>query len=172
MKVSFAWLTPDGRVIAEGETAAHAAELRRLQDEEQWETGRLLLEGDGGDPALRFTDPLGRLIARVCVTAVPALAAGREFEADYFSRDGVLRLTPEGDDVVVSGDAGPLGRFRRAELLPALADCAARFVSALRLIHEAGSSSAQFADDLEAELNEARGGPGGQPTAGAPPVTP
>jgi hypothetical protein len=167
MKVSFAWLTPDDRLIPEGETAEHAAELRRLQDEEQWQEGRVLLEGDGGDPALRFTDPLGRLVGGLALDAVPALAAGQEFETDFYGSDGVLRLTPDGEDVVVSGASGPLGRFRRAELLPALTDCAARYVGAMRLIHDSGGWR-EFADQLEAELNAASGQPRGEP----PPVRP
>ena len=163
MRVSFAWVTPSDQLIPEGETDGHLAELRELQDGQRWQLGLLELAGDGDAAPVCLADPLPNLIQQACLDGVTALAAEGEHVIRPYESEGEIRLKVDGDDVLLSAGTEPSRRFPRAELLPALVDCAARYLAAVRRIHAGDAVWDKRLARLDQLLASARAALAGKP---------
>jgi hypothetical protein len=82
-----------------------------------------------GQPTVRILDELAPWMQNLCLRAVPALVAGEPYRVLYFSQQGYLDLSPQGQLVGLKGDLTPDATFPRLPLARALVECAERFLA-------------------------------------------
>lgn len=85
-----------------------------------------------GQPDIRIDDEVWATIQNLCFLAIPNLRAGKPVVVLYFRYDSELRLDPEGQEVLISGEFIPMGKVKLQELIPALYSCGKRFINFLR----------------------------------------
>lgn len=81
-----------------------------------------------GAGTTRVVDELVPWIQNLCFAAIPDLARGKSTSVHYFSRSGVLELSPAGERIDVKGSLVEGASYPAQELLQALYDCGMRFV--------------------------------------------
>ncbi|MGV3591675.1 MAG: hypothetical protein ACO1PZ_08280 [Gammaproteobacteria bacterium] len=81
-----------------------------------------------GAATTRIVDELVPWIQNLCFAAIPDLVHGKSASVHYFSRSGVLELSPAGDRIDVKGSLVEGASYPARELLQALYDCGVRFV--------------------------------------------
>ena len=113
-----------------------------------------------GKAALRFEDDLEYLVYNLCIQAPRDLAANGHADVWMASWPQTYTLRRDGADVVFTDDEGTeVGRFAEEELLPALEDCAWRFVDFMgelsRVRPEWGKLHARLLRDMATDPNPA-----------------
>ncbi len=130
MIVRFEIDLPDGNTIAESELAAPgSAELLAGMDSPE---GGLVLNNPATGESTAVGDVLGALIKRFCFESIAALAADREYSVRLFQYPETVTMTPDGDEVVVTGDEIGPSHYPKRELLPSLVACGERYAAYLR----------------------------------------
>ncbi|MFP5272945.1 hypothetical protein [Coleofasciculus sp. G1-WW12-02] len=89
-----------------------------------------------GQPDIRVEDELEATVHNLCFQFIPDLVAEKHIVVTYFRYYGYLRLDPEGDYVLLSGDSVPMVRILRDELAPALYNCGLRFIKFWRRLRD------------------------------------
>jgi hypothetical protein len=135
MNVLFEFDLPGGETITEHELAqADAALLAQVAAIASPEGGLVLSDPARGQ-STAIGDVLGALISGFCCDAVSPLRAGQPYATTLFAYDEQVTFTPDGEDVVVTGDELESARFSLRELLPALVACGERYAAHLRRLH-------------------------------------
>jgi hypothetical protein len=148
MKITFEWTGTNGEPLPEEQLSERIQEVRNL-DAQQLSEGALVLPGVKDGPPLRLSDNLSAIAVSFCIEAPKQLIAGRPVTIPFFASDASLTLKPDGKNVELSGEGYPTARYLKAEFLPAQLDCAERFISFFRLLHDGESGWQQYADKLE-----------------------
>lgn len=133
MNVSFAITLDYLRFYDEGALAALPPETLALLKGRPALEGMLVISPDAGD-AVKIVDELEPWVQNLCFDAVARLCRGESVTVSYFSRAGLLTLTPQGDSVSLSGDLTPAARLPAAALLPQLYACGRRFIAFARSV--------------------------------------
>jgi hypothetical protein len=107
-------------------------ELRSLNNPD----GLLLITAPGQAEGCLLADPLNSLVSDLCFQAVSQLAANEEAVLEFSASDVEVRLTPEGEDVVLTGNTIPTTRVTRKTLLPELVACGERYMALLHKLHD------------------------------------
>jgi len=89
--------------------------------------GAIVITAPGG-PTVEYEDEVPPAVQDLCFGSIPDLAAGKTVDITTFSYPGKLRLVPQGDGVLISGDVVPTTRLPLRPLLKSLYDCGQRFI--------------------------------------------
>jgi hypothetical protein len=106
-------------------------------------SGELVITSPG-NPEVRIRDSLDALVMQLCFEALEDLIAEKHVVVRHYLMYGYIRMDPEGDLTLLSGDYLPSVRVERAALIAALFQAGERY---LALIRSARSLDAQL-DDL------------------------
>jgi hypothetical protein len=155
MTVRFEIDLPDGDTITESELGQQGEAEKLLAARESLEGGLALINPATGQ-STAIGDVLGALISRFCFQSIPVLAANREYSTYLFQYPEQVSMTPEGDEVVVTGDEIDRSHYPKRELLPALVECGERYAAYLRKLHRDDPSWAGRLETLETEAKNAR----------------
>jgi hypothetical protein len=117
--------------VNERELGAHFETYReRLVGDDRFSGAIVLAPGNG--PAVKYEDELGPAVQDLCFRSIPALLAGKTVNLTTFSYPGNVRLAPEGDAVVISGDVVRTAILPLRPLAHGLYDCGVRFIAFAR----------------------------------------
>jgi hypothetical protein len=154
MIVRFEIDLPDGNSIAESELAEpESVELLAGMDSPE---GGLVLSNPATGQSTAVGDVLGALINRVCFESIPLLAADQEYSLRLFQYPEKVSMTPEGDEVIVTGDELDRTHYPKRELLPALVACGERYAAYLRRVHGGDPEWAGRLEAIESAAKAAR----------------
>lgn len=98
-----------------------------------------ILISSPGQPDVVVDDEVWATVQNLCFLSTPDLIAGKSVSVPYFRYGSELSVNVEGNEVVISGEFVPIGRFALQELLPALYDCGLRYIQFLRRLGEYSS---------------------------------
>lgn len=129
------------------------SEIAELVDDNDEDEGAVIISQ--GDVVVRVDDSLTATVANLCLGAIDDLIAKRHVVVPYFITYGYLRLDPEGDLQLVSGDYVPTVRFPRSKLIPALVDVAEQYLAFLRTCRDTDEYG-PITDDIATKLDGAR----------------
>jgi hypothetical protein len=155
MTVRFEIDLPDGDTITESELA-HNGEAEKLLAAMDSPGGGLVLSNPATGQSTAIGDVLGALISRFCFQSIPVLAAGRKYSTRLFQYPEQVSMTPESDEIVVTGDELDPSRYPKRELLPALVACGERYAAYLRRLHGDDPDWAGRLETLETAAKNAR----------------
>jgi len=119
--------------------------------------GGIEIIADGG-PSLLIEDEVPAIVKNICFGAIPSLVGRKNFVYNYFSYYGYVRIDPEGDNFLVSGDGIPSIRYPDKKLISTLYDCGVRFISLLMNLSTNTDSDESRKQNLIELLEEARDG--------------
>lgn len=115
--------------------------------------------GGPGRPTVRIADELVPCVQNLCFRAVATLSTGSPAEVPYFTRQGMITLTPAGGETEVSGDRVDPARYPTGPLCTALVACGERFLEFARTVKSADADylagvrdAAQYGTIAEAGL--------------------
>jgi len=131
--VAFAVTFDFSRFYTEAELAVAAPEL--LDDIRRASTidGSIDIESPGRT-GVRVADELVPCVQNLCFRAVATLSTGNPAEVPYFARQGLVSLTPVGDETEIAGDRVDPARYPTGPLCAALVACGERFLDFARTL--------------------------------------
>jgi len=109
-----------------------------------------------GEPEVKVEDELEAIVENLCIRAIPDLVAGRHVVVRYFQYYGYLRLDPEDQNVLISGDFVPKVRISLRETTLGLYECGRRFLTFLLRYKESDPAYVASIQDMMREADEAR----------------
>jgi hypothetical protein len=121
---------PCVRAPSDGDWSAIGALISENEDD----VGTVVISA--GDAEARIVDSLIATIQNVCLDPIPALIERRHVVAKLFMSYGYVRMDPEASDQLILGDYIEPVRFKRAELIPALAEVGRTYLSYLEACRE------------------------------------
>lgn len=85
-----------------------------------------------GNPEVRIRDSLDALVMQLCFESLNNLIEEHHVVVRHYLMYGYIRLDPEGDLSLLSGDYVPKVRVNRAALIPALFQAGERYLELIR----------------------------------------
>jgi hypothetical protein len=133
------------------------AELERirqalLQNEER--SGELVITGPE-NVEVRIKDALDALVMQLCFESLPDLIAEKHVVVRHYLMYGYIRLDPEGDLTLISGDYLPKVRVNRAQLITALFQSGERYIQFIKSLRQSDAEYAELLEMLEGYHSEA-----------------
>jgi hypothetical protein len=146
---------PDGNSLSESELAqpGESAELLAGMDSPE---GGLVLSNPATGQSTAVGDVLGALINRFCFESIARLARDQEYSTHLFQYPEKVSMTPDGDEVVVTGDELDPSHYPKRELLPALVACGERYAAYLRKLRGGDPNWAARLETIESAAKAAR----------------
>ena len=140
--------------VPEPTSESEWADLHEMADENEDDLG--VVRVTKGDIEIAIEDSLDAIIANLCLGSIPDLIGERHVVMRYFLSYGYLRLDPEGDNQLVSGDFVPTVRLPRSELIPALFELGERYVEFFERLRPPGGEYENLRVTLHEQLGRAR----------------
>jgi hypothetical protein len=155
LSVTFSIQVRRGEYVSENELTANIDQYReQLHAVDSW-IGEIVIVTDDGTE-VHIEDDLDVLVQHLCFRCVRELRAGQHTLVQYWSYYGYVRLDPEANTVVISGDFIPKVRVMATDLLPALYSCGRRYLVFARNIYGHSEAVQQAYAAAEAEAEQAR----------------
>jgi hypothetical protein len=157
MIVQFEIDLPDGHTLTESDlTYADSKTTELLANMDRSPEGGLVFSDPATGQSTAVGDTLGALIQSLCFQSIASLAAARVYSTHLFAYPEQVTLTPDGDQVIVTGTELDPSRYAKRELLPALVACGERYASFLRKLHGDDPEMVGGLENIESAAKAAR----------------
>ncbi len=143
----------EDRIIAEPEH--YYPQLAAVEERDGALDGAIVIRALG-EPEVKVEDEIVAIVHNLCIRAIPDLVAGRHVVVPYFQYYGYLRLDPEDQDVLISGDFVPKVRINLRETTLGLYECGQRFLAFLLRYKEPDPAYVASIQDMMREAEETR----------------
>lgn len=144
----------DGNVCLEEDKLSSDSNQSDLIKNENFVGAIIIRTQDGIE--CRIKDELEATVQNLCFLSIQKLKMGQNVVIKYFSYYGYLRLDPEGDTVVISGDFVPKIRVPSEELTLNLYNCGVRFVEFFQGLRGQDADYARSIQHLKQQAEEAK----------------
>ncbi len=109
-----------------------------------------------GEPEVKVEDEFEAIVENLCSRAIPDLVAGRRVVVRYFQYCGYLRLDPEDQNMLISGDFVPKVRTNLRETALGFYECGQRFLEFWLRYKENDPAYVASVQDMMGEADKSR----------------
>jgi hypothetical protein len=140
--------------VPEPSSDADLERIRQALPQNEERSGELVITGPD-NVEVRIKDSLDALAMQLCFESLPDLIAEKHVVVRHYLMYGYIRLDPEGDLTLISGDYIPKVRVDRAKLISALFHAGERYIQLIKNLRRSDTDYAELLEMLEGYHSDA-----------------
>lgn len=133
--------------IAEPQSASEIEQVQQALIRNHQRSGELIISADG--EKVHIKDSLDALVMQLCFESLSDLIAKKHVVVGHYLVYGYIRLDPEGDLTLISGDFIEKVRVPRDPLLAALFAAGERYIEVIKKLHQSTDAYGDLLETLE-----------------------
>jgi len=138
----------------EPHSQAEIERIRQALPQNEERSGELVITGPD-NVEVRIKDSLDALAMQLCFESLADLIAEKHVVVRHYLMYGYIRLDPEGDLTLLSGDYIPKVRVDRAQLIAALFAAGERYIAFIKNLRRSDTDYAELLEMLESYHSDA-----------------